>query len=35
MDIARGQIDEILVKFGWKLDEKLAKVCLALPGRVN
>ena len=35
MDIARGQIDKILVKFGWKLDEKLAEVCLALPGRVN
>jgi hypothetical protein len=25
-DIAQGQIDRSLVKFGWKLDEKLAKV---------
>ena len=33
IDIARGQIDEILIKFRWKLDEKF--VCLALPGRVN
>jgi hypothetical protein len=24
-----------LVKFGYKLEEKLAKVYLALPGRVN
>jgi hypothetical protein len=32
---AQGQIDYLLVKFGYKLEEKLAKVYLALPGRVN
>jgi hypothetical protein len=37
MDIAQGQgqIDKILVKFGRKLEEKLAEVCLALLGRVR
>jgi hypothetical protein len=35
IDIAQGEIDEILVKVGWKFDAKLAKVCLSLPARVN
>jgi hypothetical protein len=35
IDIAQGQIDYILVKFDWKLDEKFAKICLALLGRVT
>jgi hypothetical protein len=35
MVIAQGQIGYIFVKFAWKLDEKLAKVCLALPARVH
>ena len=33
--VAQAQIDYILVTFGWKMDEKLAKVCIALPGRLN
>jgi hypothetical protein len=33
---AQEQIDSILVKCDWKLDAKLAKVCLALPaGQLN
>ena len=35
IDIAQGQIDYILVKFDWKLDEKFAKICVALLGRVT
>ena len=30
--VRQGQIVSILVTFGWILDEKLAKVCLTLPG---
>ena len=33
MEIAQGQIDQILVPFGWKLDEKVAKFCHVFAGQ--
>jgi hypothetical protein len=33
--LGQGQIDQILVQFGKKLDDKSTKVSLALPGREN